>query len=186
MLAPVTQLDMQRRAEALSQARETLSELLRVMNAEIETIKQGSIAQIRAAGRKVAAEHNKLAELIAAHPDLFDRPRTHVVAGLKYGLQKQRGRMSWTCDTKLCERIHALTASGDLTAEQEALLINTTEKPVAKALEKLDAKLLKRLGVTVAADTDEVLIKSVDGEVEKAVNAIIKDITKDGNAEVSL
>lgn len=36
----------------------------------------------------------------------------------------------------------------------------------------------------VAADSDEVLIKSVDGEVEKAVNAVIKDVTHDANAEV--
>ena len=64
------------------------------------------------------------------------------------------------------------------------MLIARTERPVAKALEKLDARLLKRLGVTVAADADEVLIKSVDGEVERAVNAVIKDVTQDENAEV--
>lgn len=55
---------------------------------------------------------------------------------------------------------------------------------MAKALEALDARLLKKLGVTVEADCDEVLIKSVDSAVEKQINAIIKDVTADENAGV--
>ena len=183
---PISQADIQHRAELLSQARETLAELLRVMTVELDTVRQGSIADIRRAAREVAARHNKLKELIAHNPALFERPRTHVVAGLKYGLQKARGRMSWPSDTQLCERIHKLADAGELSDDQREMLIARTEKPVAKALEKLDGKLLKRLGVTVAADTDEVLIKSVDREIEKAVNAVIKDVTKDENAEVTV
>lgn len=181
-----TQADIQKRAEALSQTRETLAELLRLLQTEIDTVKQGSLPDIRAAARRVAAEHNKLRELIEHNPALFAKPRTHVVAGLKYGLQKARGRMSWPSDAQLVERIHKLAAAGELSADQAELLIVRSERPSAKALEKLDARLLKRLGVTVAADTDEVLIKSIDSEVEKAVNAVIKDVTKDANAEVTV
>lgn len=54
---------------------------------------------------------------------------------------------------------------------------------VAAALEQLDGKLLKRLGVTVTADTDAPLIKSVDGDVEKLVSAIVKQAVK--GAEVA-
>jgi len=57
---------------------------------------------------------------------------------------------------------------------------------VAAGLEQLDAGLLKRLGVTIAADTDAPLIKSVDSEVEKAINAVIREATKDANAEVAV
>ncbi|MDR2155932.1 MAG: hypothetical protein LBE78_13070 [Burkholderiaceae bacterium] len=185
-----TQADIQKRAETLSQTRDALADLLRTLHAEIETVKLGSLPEIRRSARKVAEDHNKLKTLIEANPELFERPRTHVVAGLKYGLQKQRGKMDWDSDEQLCARIRRLAAvgvvNGGITYEQADLLIVTTERPVAKALEKLDGKLLKRLGVTVAADTDEVLIKSVDSEVEKAVNAVIKDVTKDENAEVTV
>ena len=54
---------------------------------------------------------------------------------------------------------------------------------MAAALEQLDGKLLKRLGVTVTADTDAPLIKSVDGDVEKTVSAIVKQAVK--GAEVA-
>ena len=94
--------------------------------------------------------------------------------------------MSWACDAQLIERIKRLVDAGELSEEQQEMLIARTERPVAKALEKLDARLLKRLGVTVAADCDEVLIKSVDGEIEKAVNAVIKDVTQDDNAQVGV
>lgn len=181
-----TQADFQKRAEALSATREALSALLHTLQAEVDTIKQGRMPAIRQAARKVAAEHNRLKELIEAHPDMFKSPRSYVVAGLKYGLKKSPGRMSWACDAQLIERIKKLTDAGELTDEQQEMLIARTERPVAKALEKLDARLLKRLGVTVAADCDEVLIKSVDGEIEKAVNAVIKDVTQDDNAQVGV
>lgn len=179
-----TQADIQKRAEVLAATRDALADLLRTLQAEIETVKTGSMPAIRASARKVAAEHNKLRGLIETNPTLFKRPRTQVVNGLKYGLQKARGRMSWASDEQLIVRIKKLAAEGEISDDQVEMLIARTEKPVAKALEKLDARVLKRLGVTVAADCDEVLIKSVDGEVEKAVNAVIKDVTKDENAEV--
>lgn len=186
MPRPVTQADLQQRAELLAATRDTLAGLLRTLQAEIDTVKNGSMPAIRQAARRVAAEHNRLADLIAHNPQLFERPRTQVIAGLKYGLQKARGRMSWPCDTQLIERIKKLAAAGEISEEQQEMLIARTERPVAKALEKLDARLLKRLGVTVAADSDEVLIKSVDGEVEKAVNAVIKDVTADDHAQVQV
>lgn len=179
-----TQADIQKRAEVLAATRDALADLLRTLQAEIETVKTGRMPAIRASARKVAAEHNKLRDLIAANPALFTRPRTQIVGGLKYGLQKARGKMRWISDAQLIARIKKLAAEGEISDDQVEMLIARTEKPVAKALEKLDARVLKRLGVTVAADCDEVLIKGVDGEVEKAVNAVIKDVTKDENAEV--
>lgn len=179
-----SQADIQRRAEALAATRDALASLLRALQADIDTLKAGRMPAIRAGARKVAAEHNRLRELIAANPALFERPRTVVVNGLRYGLQKARGKMHWPCDTQLIARIKKLAAEGEISDDQVDMLIARTERPVAKALEKLDARILKRLGVTVSADTDEVLIKSVDGEVEKAVNAVIKDATGDMHAMV--
>ena len=178
--------DIHKHAAALSATRDCLTGMMRTLEAELQTVKTGSLPEIRRVARKITKQHIELQDLIKANPALFDKPRTHVVDGLKFGMQKKVGKLEWDCDAKVCSRINALTIAGDLTPEQCGMLITRTEKPVAKALEKLDGKLLKRLGITVTADTDEPLIKSVDGEVEKAVNAIIKDATKDTNAEVSL
>ena len=176
--------DIQKRAATLSKTRDVLSGLMHTLQVNIETVKSGSMADIKRVARQIAKQHTELQDLIKANPALFVRPRTHVVDGLKFGLQKQPGKLSWDTDAKLCERIHKLEKSGDIAPEAVELLITVTEKLVAKALEKLDAKTLKRLGIEVAADADEPLIKSVDSEVEKAVNAVIKDVTKDANSQV--
>lgn len=179
-----TLADIQKRAEALSKTRDSLGTLFKELQSGIAIVQQGYMPDIKRVARQIAKQHTELQDLIRANPALFERPRTFVADGLKFGMQKKVGTLSWEDDAKLCARIHALTFDEVLTAEQEDILITTTEKPVAKALEKLDGKVLKRLGVTLGADTDEPLIKSVDSEVEKAVNAVIKDVTKDANAEV--
>jgi hypothetical protein len=176
---------LQKRASVLSQARDKLAELLGTMQAEIDTIKRGSLPAIRCAARQIAQQHNDLAALIAANPDLFAKPRTCVVDGLKFGLQKQKGGMAWGDDEQLCMRIRKLADQGEISAEQADMCIRVKQTPVAAALDKLDARLIKRLGITVQADSDEPLIKSVDGEIEKAVNAVIREATKDVNAEVA-
>ena len=177
--------DIQKRAAALSDTRDKLGELIATMQAGIDVVKNESLAGIRALARRIARQHNDLAELIRANPGLFEKPRTYVVDGLKFGLQKQKGSMAWDDDEKLCQRLRSLARSGALTPEQVNLCIRTKETPVAAALEKLDASIIKRLGVTVTADTDATLIKSVDSEVEKAVNAVIREATKDAGAEVA-
>lgn len=178
--------DIQKRAAALSATRDKLRDLLSTLQAELDTVKRGSEADIRRAARTVARQHNELAELICQNPELFDKPRSYVVDGLKFGLQKQKGSLQWDDDDALCKRLRQLGKSGALTDEQLQLCIRTKEAPVAAALEKLDASLIKRLGITVQADTDAPLIKSVDSAVEKAINAVIREATQDTNAEVQL
>ena len=136
-------------------------------------------------GRKIAALHNDLVQFITDHPQCFIKPRTVVVDGLKFGLQKQRGKMTWDSDEGLCQRIDKLAAEGALTHEQALMLVVNQPRPVAAALEQLDGKLLKRLGVTVTADTDAPIIKTVDGGVEKLVSALVREATKDAGAEVA-
>ena len=179
-----TLVDIQKRAAVLSATRDSLTGLMRTLEANIQTVKSGSLQEIQKVARQITKQHLELQDLIKANPAMFDKPRTHIVDGLKFGMQKKPGRLEWDCDAKLCDRIGKLALDGVLQPEQADLLVAVTVKPVAKALEKLDAKLLKRLGVTVAADSDEPLIKSVDSDVEKAVNAVIKDATKDAHAEV--
>lgn len=178
--------DVQKRASVLSQSRDHLSGLFATLEAGIEIVKKGSLPEIQKLARQISKQHTELNQLIAANPAMFDKPRTYVVDGLKFGLQKKPGKLEWDSDAALITRIKKAVEADALTPEQQDLLINTTEKPVAKALEKLDGKLLKRLGVTISSDTDEVLIKSVDSDVEKAVNAVIRDATKDANAEVAV
>lgn len=174
---------IQKRAASLSAYRDKLSALFMTLQTNLDTVKNGSLAEIKAVARQVAKEHNELADVIRAHPELFDRPRTYVVDGIKFGMHKQAGSLDWEDDARLIKRIRALVDQGAMTPEQADLCINTTEKPVASALAQLDDALLKRLGVTLEGAGDEPLIKSVDSTIEKAVTSVINAAIKEANAE---
>lgn len=175
--------NMRKLAAGYAARRGELAALVQAMKDEVTTIERASMPDILRAARKIAALHDELTESITDHPECFVKPRSVIVDGLKFGLQKQKGRMSWDSDDALCQRIDKLHAEGALTREQALILVVNQPRPVAAALEQLDGKLLKRLGVTVTADTDAPLIKSVDGDVEKLVTAIVKQATK--GAEVA-
>lgn len=178
-----TLADMQKRATALSDARDKLSQLLLTLQQNLDVVKNGSLAEIKKVSRQVAREHTELQALIASNPELFASPRTFVVDGVKFGMHRNPGTLEWESDEKVCARIRTLVDADVLTAEQAELLITTTEKPVVKALAQLEPQILKRIGVTSSGPEDKPLIKSVDGAVEKAVNAVIKDAIKDATAE---
>ncbi|MDO5289332.1 MAG: hypothetical protein Q4F13_06820 [Pseudomonadota bacterium] len=174
-----TPLDhMRKQAAAYAQCRDQLAALVQAMKDEMSTIERGAMPAILRAARRIATLHDELRASIEAHPECFTKPRSVVVDGLKFGLQKQKGKMSWASDEELAQRVKALAREGAIDPGQVNALIEYRPKPVAAALEQLDAKLLKRLGVTVSADTDAPLIKTVDGDVEKLVAQIVKQASQ--------
>lgn len=176
---------LQAKASCLSAARDDLTALMDAMQREVAQVQEEWLPDIRQTARKVALEQTLLMQLIEDAPELFKKPRTQVVAGLKFGLQKQRGKVTWDSDEEVCIRIDRAVAMGYLKPEEVELLVKTTRKPLARALAELDGKLLKRLGITVHADTDAVVIKSVDGGVEKAVRAMIAEVLDAQELEVA-
>ena len=169
---------MRRLAADYAACRDRLAALVQAVREQVSTIERGATPEILKSARKIAALHNDLQAAITAHPECFVRPRTMVVDGLKFGLQKQKGRISWEDDRALCERIMKLTESGAIEPQQGETLIEYRPRPVAAALEQLDAKTLKRLGVTVTLDSDAPLIKTVDSDIEKIVTQMVKQATR--------
>ena len=55
----------------------------------------------------------------------------------------------------------------------QEFLIKTVETPQKKALEKLSAAELKKLGVTVGDDEDVVVVRSMDSEIDKIVKLLL-------------
>ena len=63
--------------------------------------------------------------------------------------------------------------------EQADVLIRTKEAPVKEALAQLTAAELKKIGVTIEDAGDTVVIKPVDSEVDKLVDALLKGAASD-------
>jgi hypothetical protein len=183
-MTPLEQL--QRTATALSQHRDDLRAELLLLDAEVTAAKAAHMKAIHTITRRLVKSQAELSAGILANPKLFTRPRTFITEGVKFGLRKQVGKMHWDDDAKLLNRLDDLFHKNEISREKYDMAVETKYNLVSKGLEQLDAKLIKRLGITIEADSDAVEIKSVDGEVEKMVKAIIKDAAQDAANDAAL
>lgn len=104
-----------------------------------------------------------------ASPELFEKPKTRTLHGVRLGWMKQRGKLEWDDDRALIDALRKLLG------EEAEGLIRRTEKPIAARLQDLPARDLRRLGVRVADDTDVVVIKTADDALDKLIDALIGD-----------
>jgi hypothetical protein len=161
--------DIERLTKDYADWREQLSDAVRALEDEISAVKRTHITAIK---RKVAAVTERQAALKAAieeSKDLFKKPRTMIIHGIKVGFQKSKGEMKWVDANQVVRLIKKHFP--DLVET----LIKTTETPVKAALGQISAADLKRIGVTIEDDGDFVVIKSTDSEIDKFVDALLKD-----------
>jgi len=161
--------EIERLAKEYADWREQLIDCVRALNEEVGAVKREHIPAIK---RKVAAVAERQAVLKAAIEEsegLFKKPRTMIIHGIKVGFQKAKGEMKWFDVNQVVRLIKKHFP--DLVET----LIKTTETPVKAALGQISAADLKRIGVTIEADGDVVVIKGTDSEIDKFVEALLKD-----------
>lgn len=153
-----------------AQRREHLAALVKGLHDQIEQLREQFLPRIRVRVAHVADSHAKLTAAIQAAPELFAKPKTQTFAGVRIGYMKQRGKVMIDDEEAAIKRIRA-----QLPEEQAELLIRTREYVHKHSVYDLTAGDLKRLGITVTDDTDIIVIKPVDGEVDKLVSALLAD-----------
>ncbi len=155
--------EIEKGAREYADARALLSSLVTQLQEELEAARRVRLPGIKKAVAVAADAKSRLRASIEAAPDLFVKPRTITVAGVKVGYQKSKGKILVDEEGQVIKRIHRWLP--DLAED----LIQTKEKLIKKALEKLSAAQLKKLGVTVEQDGDLIVIRPVDGDMEKLV-----------------
>ena len=164
-------------AKQYAAARAILALRANALEKEVAAATQRKLPGIRTALAEAANHQAQLVAAIEQHPELFTRPRTMTLHGIKFGFAKGKGAVEWDVeDTVLVERIEKLFKDEPELLQQ---LIKTTKKPSANALKELDAKVVAKLGVTVEATGDYVFVKAADSEVD----ALVKRLLKEGNVE---
>lgn len=124
---------------------------------------------IRERSAVAATARRALTDLLEAHPELFRKPKTIVLSGIRVGFKKAPGAIRIAdpdVTVRLIRKHHPELAD---------TLIKTTETVVKSALATLSAAELKKLGVTVTDTTDQAVAQSTDGEIDKLVEALLKD-----------
>lgn len=174
MTAPTAPLaEITAEAKLHEEARMLLGDRVRAYQDGLAALARNHMPGIKRALNRAADIEGRLRNLVEAHPGSFVKPKTHVLHGAKIGYEKAKGKITIEHPDKVVERIKR-----NYPAEQAELLIHREEKPNKKALDKLPANELKRLGCTVHDGGEQVIVRPVDGTVEKMVKALLKDASR--------
>lgn len=160
---------IEREARLHEEARLLLQSRVAAYQEGLAALARDHLPGIRRALAKAADIESRLRALVEANPDRFVKPRTITVHGTKIGYTKAKGKLGFDDSDRVVQRIKKIFP------DQVELLIHVEEKPNKEALAKLPASDLKRLGCTLTDGGDEVVVKPVDGSVEKMVKALLKE-----------
>jgi hypothetical protein len=163
--------EIQVAAKRYADKREALTNLVYLVNDELERVYRTNLKFIRNAVANVADAEGQLSLMISARPDLFKKPRTLIFHGVKVGYRKGKGNIGWDDDAQVVKLIKKHFP------EMTDALIHVEETPIKGALSAMEASDLKRLGITVEDTGDHVLVKAVDSAVDKTVKALLKNAT---------
>lgn len=158
-------------AKVYAESRNSLASLVTELNDLMISAKRSKLGAIKRAVARAAENKQLLFNLIEANPELFAKPKSKVLHGIKVGYAKQPGAIEIANEADTIKRLKAMFAD-----DQDALglLIKTTEKPSKDGLSSLPAEKLKKLGVKVTDDTNKIVIKPVDSEVDKIVDELLE------------
>jgi hypothetical protein len=161
--------DVEAKAKNYRAARDLLADRVRQLQEQLEVARRHAEPLIRSALMTAKAAESELSAAIADNLALFKKPRTHVFHGVRVGIEKGKGAVVIADKARTVELIRK-----HLDDELFDVLVKTKHTPIKKAIQQLDAKDLKRIGVEVGDAGDFVVIRPVDTELEKMLEVLLK------------
>lgn len=128
-----TLTEIESRAKLYADARENLAAIVANLNAGIEAQKRQAMPEIKRAIARAATHHDQLRAMIEEAPELFSKPKSRTLYGIKLGFQKGKGKIEFDNPEQVVRLIKKFFP------EQADVLIKTEEKPVKDALNALTA-----------------------------------------------
>lgn len=165
---------------AFADAHGELADLVSQLNDEIERAKRKRLPELKRLVARAAERHDALKTGLESSADLFIKPRTYILHGIKVGFAKGKGGITFSDADRVVELIHK-----HYDAARATLFLRSYEKPDKDALEKLTAAELKKIGCEIADAGDKVVIKPTDSEVDKIVSALLKDAVEETSARAA-
>lgn len=164
--------------ERYAEAHQALEGRVMTLQTRIEALKREALPEIRAEVRRTTEAYDQLRAAIGEHPELWTgKRRTVVIAGVRVGIMKGKGKMSWDDPGQVVRLIRRHFP------EQAEAMIRVKEEPIKKALGQLSVAELRRIGVTVEDTEDQVVIKPTDDQVDKLVDKLLQDAERVGEGE---
>jgi hypothetical protein len=156
-----------------SKKRERVTALANALEDEVRAVYRRHRRALNEALATAEGAQAALRAEVAEHPELFEKPRTWALHGIKLGFQKGRGKVEWDLeDADLVERLRK-RLGGD-SAEFENC-VEYVAKINVDGLRELATKDLAACGVTVEDTADVVVVKAVESVTDKLVKRLLKE-----------
>lgn len=152
-----------------STARALLKARVQQLMDSIVAEKRRAMPLIQTALHALKAAESELSRAIDENSDLFEKKRTQVMNGVKVGLEKSRGSIFIEDADVTVELIK--TQLPELSKQ----LIKKTERPIKTAIQQLSAQQCKAIGVELRGVGTVIVIRPVDGELEKMIDVLLDD-----------
>lgn len=115
-----------------------------------------------------AATKEALRAAVADRPDLFEKPKTLAVEGIKIGFRKMPGRIDGD-EQAAVERIRKHFPN------LAAALIRTRDSINRQAVKNLDGRQLAKIGLAITEVDDEVVVAAATSDLDKLVDALMAE-----------
>ena len=155
-----------------AQARERLAHTTEQIRALQRQAVRRHLRGLKAAIAQVSAAQESLREAVEANPQLFVKPRTRSLEGVKVGYRKLPGKVE-------CDEARAIERIRKHYPEREAALVRVQESLNRAVLKQLDAKMLSALGVSIVEVDDEVVIAAAGDDLDALVKTLLGDLDND-------
>ena len=153
----------------LAAARRDLRERLDQIRARRERYSRRLIPGLERRAAALSAARDAAADWIEAHRDLFDRPKTRELAGVKVGLRKLPGRYAIASEEATVRLIRERLPG------QAKALIQTRETVVREPLKNLTAQQLAAIGIALEDPADAIVVKTPPDDLDRLVDALLAE-----------
>lgn len=169
---PASLLPIELAARAFSDSRMQLAAEINELSERIAALKKERASKLKAVLRQYNQMQADLRSAIEAAPkDLFDKPRTRQLHGIKVGYVKQPGKLVLQFDD-----VRTIELIEKHFKDQYDVLVRVKRTPNLETLAELPASDLKRLGGHIADADDKIVMTAIDSDIDKLIKALTGDV----------
>ncbi len=171
-MATVNLKDLETAAKEFSIKSRVLRNIKESLDAEIDEVKSKYIEELKKASSEAGESYQMLLTLVNDSEPLFLDKKSMSINGVKFGYQKKKGKIEIANEQATILKIQ------ELFKDKADLYLTKKINISKKALDSLTANELKKIGVNIIQDSSEAFVKLTDDEVQKMIEAMIKESAK--------
>lgn len=170
-----TLLDLDPICAQFAQAAAALEKATAQLEADLAAVRDRHSERIKSLAEAEAAHEAAVRQWIEAHPEAFEKPRTHLLYGVEVGLKSVPGGVEFDDEATVIALLKRLYKDDP---ETLGTLLKVEESVRKDALRALPADRFQKIGCRIAGAGDTVVVRRTSGDVERLIKAATANLVK--------